>query len=59
MRQHTGELPFLCKVCDKGFTQNNQLEMHMRIHTGVKPYICAVSNIHFIMARNRLMPYYK
>lgn len=43
MRQHTGELPFKCSVCCKGFTQNSQMEMHMRIHTGVKPYICAVS----------------
>lgn len=44
MRQHTGELPFVCIICNKGFTQNSQMEMHMRIHTGEKPYICAVSN---------------
>lgn len=45
MRQHTGELPYTCSFCKKGFTQNSQMEMHMRIHTGEKPYICAVSNL--------------
>lgn len=45
MRQHTGELPYMCMICNKGFTQNSQMEIHLRVHTGIKPYICQVNEI--------------
>ena len=32
--------PWVCPVCDKGFRQRGQLEIHGRSHSGEKPYAC-------------------
>lgn len=31
---------FTCMVCNKSYSTNTVLRVHMRIHTGVKPYKC-------------------
>lgn len=37
---HTGERPYVCKYCNKGFTSGYALKVHTRQHKGEKPYMC-------------------
>ena len=40
IRQHTGERPYVCNVCSKGFGRKTHLDTHMVIHSGEKPFKC-------------------
>ena len=38
---HTGETPYQCSQCKRGFSLNFNLKKHLRIHTGEKRYQCS------------------
>ncbi|XP_059205885.1 uncharacterized protein LOC131984936 [Centropristis striata] len=43
----TGEKPFTCSVCGKGFFKRESLHFHMSFHSGEKPFHCSVCNAGF------------
>lgn len=36
MRGHSGEKPYMCRICNKGFAQSSALTQHTLTHTSQK-----------------------
>ncbi|VDO05223.1 unnamed protein product [Rodentolepis nana] len=45
-RIHSGIKPYVCRYCDRKFTQLSHVQQHERIHTGEKPYKCEELDVH-------------
>lgn len=48
---HSGEKPFKCQFCDRGFRDRSTRRKHERTHTGEKPYSCTICNRAFSQLR--------
>uniref|UniRef100_A0A1B0AVI0 Protein krueppel n=1 Tax=Glossina palpalis gambiensis TaxID=67801 RepID=A0A1B0AVI0_9MUSC len=50
IRRHTGENPYKCSECSKGFPRRQDLVIHERQHTGERPHVCSACGKSFSRA---------
>jgi uncharacterized Zn-finger protein len=42
IKTHSGDKPYKCHICGRGFSVKSYLQNHIRTHTGDKPYTCDI-----------------
>ena len=52
MFKHTGNFPYTCEYCGKGFAGRSQYRYHALRHNGHSPYICKECGGRFWKKRN-------
>ena len=52
MYKHTGNYPYNCEYCNKGFAGRSQYRYHVLRHSGQSPYICKECGGRFWKKRN-------
>uniref|UniRef100_A0AAQ4PJT2 C2H2-type domain-containing protein n=1 Tax=Gasterosteus aculeatus aculeatus TaxID=481459 RepID=A0AAQ4PJT2_GASAC len=51
-KQHSGDRPHVCSICQKGFLLMSQLKQHELLHSGVKPHKCEECSKEFRTPQN-------
>ncbi|XP_053387483.1 zinc finger protein 271-like isoform X2 [Mercenaria mercenaria] len=51
-RKQNGERPYKCDICDKAFTNSQNLTTHQIIHSGERPYKCDICDKAFTESCN-------
>lgn len=54
----SGERPFECKYCSKGFSTRSGVNTHERTHTGQRPYVCRICGRRFAAGSNLIFHKY-
>ena len=50
---HTGNHPYKCKTCGKGFAMEASLKSHLIVHTKERAFVCGICGKEFLRATGK------